>query len=153
MRSGSPRAAQAALVIVLLLLGYYWWSHVGPPAEMVHDHPVEQGTGQSDVQNPDGGTDPTSGLELVRVSVLPPEAAETIDLIKSAGPFPYERDGVTFGNFEGILPERSRGYYREYTVPTPGSADRGARRIVVGSEGEYYWTSDHYRTFQRIENP
>lgn len=97
-----------------------------------------------------GATDPVSGLAWVDLAALPPEAADTVDLIDAGGPFPYEEDDGTFGNFEGILPEQPRGYYREYTVETPGSNDRGARRIVAGSEGELYWTADHYQSFERI---
>jgi ribonuclease T1 len=85
-----------------------------------------------------------------RASALPAEARQTLALIKAGGPFPYQRDGSVFGNREGLLPERSRGYYREYTVKTPGAKDRGARRIVAGRGGEYYYTGDHYRSFQRI---
>jgi ribonuclease T1 len=81
---------------------------------------------------------------------LPPEAGQTLQLIRSAGPFPYQQDGRIFGNREGLLPRRSRGYYREYTVKTPGARDRGARRIIVGRGGELYYTEDHYRSFRRI---
>ncbi|MBI4996013.1 MAG: guanyl-specific ribonuclease Sa [Rhodocyclales bacterium] len=81
---------------------------------------------------------------------LPPEARTTLQLIAQGGPFPYRRDGVTFGNYEKLLPQRPRGYYREYTVPTPGARNRGARRIVAGKHGERYYTDDHYRTFRRI---
>lgn len=81
---------------------------------------------------------------------LPREARETLRLIKRGGPFPYARDGSIFNNFERHLPIRKRGYYREYTVPTPGRRDRGARRIVAGENGEYYYTEDHYRTFRRV---
>jgi len=72
-------------------------------------------------------------------------------LIDQGGPFPYpDKDGSTFGNFEGLLPDHPRGYYAEYTVVTPGSSDRGARRIITGDGGEYYWTEDHYASFARI---
>ena len=81
---------------------------------------------------------------------LPREAVETLALIKKGGPFPYERDGVTFGNREKMLPLRERGWYREYTVKTPGAKDRGARRIVAGRDGRLYYTDDHYRSFKRI---
>ncbi len=81
---------------------------------------------------------------------LPPEARDTLRLIASGGPFLYRRDGVVFANREHRLPERPRGYYREYTVPTPGARDRGARRIIAGASREYYYTGDHYRTFRRI---
>ncbi len=99
-------------------------------------------------------------IEAVRLADLPPEARQTLALIKQGGPFPYPRkDGSIFGNYEKALPERPRGYYREYTVPTPGSRDRGARRIIAGSgrngdaatSREYYFTADHYRTFRRIQ--
>ena len=86
----------------------------------------------------------------IAVHELPPEARETLALIRSGGPFPYARDGVVFNNREGLLPKRERGYYREYTVKTPGSRDRGARRIVAGRAGELYYTHDHYRSFRRI---
>jgi ribonuclease T1 len=86
----------------------------------------------------------------VAVEKLPYEARETLALIRAGGPFPYPRDGAVFGNREGHLPKRERGHYREYTVKTPGAKDRGARRIVVGKGGEYYYTDDHYRSFRRI---
>lgn len=81
---------------------------------------------------------------------LPREALETIALIRKGGPFPYPRDGVTFGNREKLLPARARGWYREYTVRTPGERTRGARRIVAGRDGTLYYTDDHYRSFRRI---
>lgn len=81
---------------------------------------------------------------------LPAEAIETIALIRQGGPFPHQRDGVTFGNREKLLPARERGWYREYTVKTPGARDRGARRIVAGRDGTLYYTDDHYRSFKRI---
>ncbi|MBK8337650.1 MAG: ribonuclease [Sterolibacteriaceae bacterium] len=89
---------------------------------------------------------------------LPPEARETLARIRNGGPYPFHRDGATFQNRERRLPERPRGYYREFTVETPGSRDRGARRIVAGTgstgnvqtSGEYYYTDDHYRSFRRI---
>ena len=86
----------------------------------------------------------------ISATELPPEARQTLARIKSGGPFPYTKDGSLFGNREGLLPKRSRGYYREYTVKTPGARDRGARRIVTGIPGEYYYTDDHYRSFKRI---
>ena len=88
--------------------------------------------------------------DQVRVSELPREAQKTLRLIRKDGPFPYHRDGATFSNFERRLPQKERGYYKEYTVPTPGGRDRGARRIVAGREGELYFTDDHYQTFRRI---
>lgn len=84
---------------------------------------------------------------------LPPEALETLALIRRGGPYPYRKDGTTFHNRERLLPAAARGYYREYTVPTPGSPDRGARRIVTGGDppAVFYYTADHYRSFRRIE--
>jgi len=82
---------------------------------------------------------------------LPPEARTTLQLIESGGPFPYSRDGVVFGNYEKRLPQKKRGYYHEYTVPTPGMKTRGARRIIAGNEGERYYTADHYNSFRRIQ--
>lgn len=82
---------------------------------------------------------------------LPPEARATIALIRRGGPFPYRRDGVVFENRERRLPGRPRGHYREYTVPTPGSRDRGPRRMVAGADGALYWSPDHYRSFRRVE--
>jgi len=96
------------------------------------------------------GTDPDSGLPTISLSDLPAEAGQTLALIEAGGPFPYGEDGATFGNFEGLLPAADQGYYQEFTVETPGSADRGARRIVAGLEGELYWTADHYSSFERI---
>jgi ribonuclease T1 len=95
--------------------------------------------------------DPESGLPVIALAALPPEAAATTALIDAGGPFPYDQDGAVFENREGLLPTRERGFYREYTVPTPGSDDRGARRIVAGADGEMYWTADHYDSFAWID--
>jgi ribonuclease T1 len=89
-------------------------------------------------------------IAVVNTADLPKEARATLTLIKQGGPFPYPRDGSVFGNFERRLPPRQPGYYKEYTVPTPGARDRGARRIVAGGQGEYYYTGDHYKSFRRI---
>ena len=90
----------------------------------------------------------------VTVDALPHEAAHTLQVIRNGGPFPYSRDGVVFGNRERILPMRPRGYYREYTVTTPGSRYRGAQRIVCGGEQrsarDCWYSNDHYQSFQRI---
>lgn len=84
---------------------------------------------------------------------FPPEAWQTLELIERGGPFPYRKDGTTFFNREGLLPKKARGYYREYTVPTPGARDRGARRIVTGGDPPevFFYTADHYRSFRRME--
>jgi ribonuclease T1 len=96
-----------------------------------------------------GTSTPTSSATVVAAS-LPAEARQTLALIDRGGPFPYDRDGVVFENREGLLPHHDTGYYHEYTVPIPGSPDRGARRIITGSDGELYYTGDHYRSFERI---
>ena len=83
---------------------------------------------------------------------LPAEAQQTIALVRKGGPYPYTRDGIVFGNFEKLLPVHERGYYREYTVPTPGVRSRGARRIVAGGGGELYYTDDHYKSFRRVRD-
>lgn len=104
-------------------------------------------------------TDRGEAIVAVRLADLPAEARQTLQLIQQGGPFPYpHKDGSSFGNFERRLPLQARGYYREYTVPTPGRRDRGPRRIVAGSgrsgdvasSGEYYYSADHYRSFRRI---
>lgn len=89
-------------------------------------------------------------LSIISFNDLPIEAKHTLQLIKVGGPFPYWQDDVIFGNFEKRLPIEPHGYYREYTVPTPGSRDRGKRRIVA-SPYEYYYTSDHYNSFWLIK--
>ena len=95
----------------------------------------------------------------IALADLPKEAKATHSLILKGGPFPYPKDGVTFGNFEGNLPKQKRGYYREFTVPTPGARNRGARRIVCGAEirqwssnapAACWYTGDHYQSFQKI---
>jgi ribonuclease T1 len=91
-----------------------------------------------------------SGLPAISESALPAEARRTLALIRKGGPYPYSQDDQTFGNFERILPRKASGYYREYTVPTPGTPDRGARRIIAGGGGEKYYTQDHYDSFKFI---
>lgn len=88
--------------------------------------------------------------QTVSVSQLPPQARTTLHLIARGGPFPYSHDGIVFENREGMLPDEPYGYYHEYTVVTPGSPDRGARRIITAKNGTDYYTSDHYESFERI---
>jgi ribonuclease T1 len=87
----------------------------------------------------------------VRLADLPLEARQAVALIRKGGPYPYARDGAVFVNREGALPRQKRGYYREYTVKTPGERTRGARRIIWGAGGEFYYTDDHYNHFVRIK--
>jgi ribonuclease T1 len=141
-----------AILVALVALGW-WWSQNRDTAPSTQPDSSDRTSTHSSApgkQSGSSGTDSASGLRWVTVADLPGEAGETLGLIDSDGPFPYDRDGVVFGNFEGILPDHQRGYYHEYTVPTPGEGDRGARRIVTGGPGEYYWTGDHYASFERI---
>ena len=89
-------------------------------------------------------------IREIAYNALPREAQHTLQIIRRGGPYPYERDGAVFGNYERLLPQRGRGHYHEYTVPTPGATNRGARRIVSSGDGEYYYSDDHYRSFKRI---
>jgi ribonuclease T1 len=84
------------------------------------------------------------------VAQLPKQGVDTLRLIASDGPFPYSQDGVTFSNREGLLPQHKSGWYREYTVITPGSSDRGARRIIAGEDGARFYTDDHYASFREV---
>ena len=107
------------------------------------------------VSTPVESRGPVDGVATVALAALPAEAQHTQRLIEAGGPFPFPKDGTVFGNFERQLPRRERGYYREYTVPTPGARNRGARRIVCGGAqptrpDACYYTGDHYVSFQRI---
>ncbi len=97
-----------------------------------------------------GDVDDETGLPWVLEDDLQVFAQGTLALIDQGGPYPYDRDGVVFENREGILPDESRGYYHEYTVVEPGADNRGPERIVTGEGGEFYYTEDHYESFQRI---
>lgn len=105
------------------------------------------------------GNDPKPGPSVTApaspgtpLSGLPVQVRQTVGVIDKGGPFPYpHNDGVVFHNDEHLLPREADGYYHEYTVPTPGSSDRGARRIVTGRAGEFYYTADHYEHFVRID--
>ena len=147
-----------ALLGVALVVSNGFQPRIGDPAPAVSGTPAASGTpAHSRSPAPSGPPVPSvsgvpnpSGLATVRESQLPAEGRRTLALIRQGGPFPYERDGANFGNFERILPRKSRGYYKEYTIPTPGESDRGARRIVAGKGGEKYYTPDHYESFTFI---
>jgi guanyl-specific ribonuclease Sa len=126
------RIAVAALIALagLLLLG------VGP-ANALSDRPAVT----------------AASISACSLADLPAQATDTVHLIQTGGPFPYPKnDGVVFDNREGILPAESASYYHEYTVPTPGASNRGTRRIITGSQNEYYYTGDHYATFCKISD-
>jgi len=91
-----------------------------------------------------------SGLRTMLVSQLPKQGVDTLRLVASDGPFPFSKDGVTFSNREGLLPQHASGWYREFTVITPGSSDRGARRIIAGDDGGRFYTDDHYASFREV---
>jgi ribonuclease T1 len=93
---------------------------------------------------------PRSGLPAIPVGDLPREALAVLDQVEAGGPYEYRQDGQTFQNRERILPAQPPGFYREFTVETPGSYDRGARRLVVGSDGVVFYTSDHYQSFREV---
>ena len=119
-----------------------WGSVVGLTAALLVGAPVQ-------------ARGPMDNLGTVALATLPPEARTTHRLILSGGPFPYRKDGTVFGNRERLLPRAERGFYREYTVPTPGSPDRGARRIVCGGDRPKapeacFYTADHYASFKLI---
>jgi ribonuclease T1 len=137
-RARRPLVALVAL-IVALAVGY------GIKAARSDDpaKPSRSGTAAQQTQ---------FGRAGVPLSSLPVQVATTVHLIERGGPFPYPRnDGVVFHNAEHHLPSQSDGYYREYTVPTPKSPDRGAARIITGSSGEFWYTADHYESFTRVD--
>ena len=127
--------------LLALAIGAFWQQR-----NRSEDPETSQQTTQA--QNP---TPAQNGREKVRPAEESMELQKTLALIARGGPFPYRNDGAVFANREGRLPQREPGYYREYTVVTPGAKDRGARRVVRGNGGELYYTRDHYRTFLRFD--
>ena len=130
-------------------------------SERANDRNPDRASGRGDRAS-DRSSDRASrqggdGMGTVAVADLPDEARRTLALIREGGPYPYEKDGTVFGNYERKLPRQRRGYYTEYTVRTPQIRSRGARRIIAGGRDgrptEFYYTDDHYQTFRRIEFP
>lgn len=147
MSDVTPRSVKtllAVLVTVLGLFGLTTTTFAAPAPET----PAQVTTVTALAQPVCGDT---SGYELVPLGDLPPEATDTVELIEQGGPFPYPQDGTVFQNREELLPDCELGYYHEYTVETPGSPDRGARRIVTGSAGEHFYTEDHYASFVLVD--
>jgi ribonuclease T1 len=132
-RASLTGALLAGLVLVVALLVVF----LQPPA-VAPPGPTGRPAGAT--------TDPDSGLRVVSLAALPVEARDTVARIDRGGPFRYAKDGAVFGNRERLLPARPNGFYREYTVPTPGEDDRGARRIVTGDD-QLFYTADHYASF------
>mgnify|MGYP000931732888 FL=1 len=151
-------------LVLVLLVALVWVWRGGPSAAPSGTPSVARSAGvaitkattRATTKVPASGStndsiDRESGLRWVAESALPKEARTTLELIRAGGPYPYPRnDDQTFSNRESTLPNRASGYYREYTVVTPGSGDRGARRIIRGREGELYYTDDHYGSFRRV---
>ena len=139
MPEGRPTGDRSLLpllvvgLMAVMLAGCTWLAAAAPTSGVTERPTIALPAGF------DGGS--------VAVEDLPPEAIDTLGHIADGGPFPYDQDGVVFLNRERLLPDQARGYYHEYTVETPGSPDRGARRIVTGDAGERYYTDDHYETF------
>ncbi len=131
-----------AMAVVVALLSWYVQGNAGTTSS--------PDTSELGADASVGATDPVSGLPWMSVQELPEEGRMMLTRIDAGGPFPQSRDAITFENREDLLPDERRGYYREYTVATPGSADRGARRIVAGAGDEFYYTDDHYDSFRRI---
>lgn len=144
----TPFARRLAGLVGLILVGcLVWWSTSGDPSDGT---PTSSATATATATAAAQTMAPgMPSLEDFTISIgdLPPEAVDVLGAIEAGGPYAYARDGSVFGNREKLLPLRGRGYYREYTVPTPGSPDRGARRLVVGGGGEVYYSADHYQTF------
>ena len=137
------------------------WTRDRAP-ERSNDRNPDRASGKASDRASDRSSDRASrqggdGLGTVAVGDLPAEARQTLALIREGGPYPYEKDGTVFGNYERKLPRQRRGYYTEYTVRTPQVRSRGARRIIAGGRDgrptECYYTDDHYQTFRRIEFP
>jgi ribonuclease T1 len=137
------RAVGVVLVLLLLAVAGYLAGTTGADGPTVAAPPTA-----SDPATRFGNA---AGLPVVDLARLPVEAQRTVALIDRGGPFPYAKDGAVFGNRERRLPVQRSGYYREYTVPTPGSDDRGARRVIAGDDGrQLFYTADHYASFVRI---
>lgn len=139
----SRRRINAALIGLLLLVAGAWL--VQHTVSGQHDAPGLRPADRASTVSSQ------AGLPVRALSELPPQAAQTWRLIQAAGPFPYRQDGVTFGNRERRLPSRPSGFYHEYTVPTPGESDRGARRLITGGSAELYYTADHYVSFVMVD--
>ncbi|MDN5760830.1 MAG: ribonuclease [Microlunatus sp.] len=143
-------AATAVALAVVLALVYL---QPGGETEVADSPAAPPSTAPTASRTATSAATPSSldNLPWVNLADLPREAQRTVALIEAGGPFPYGKDGSTFNNFEGVLPTEPRGYYREYTVPTPGEQTRGARRIVTGDrDRDLFYTADHYDTFARI---
>ncbi|WP_232663009.1 ribonuclease domain-containing protein [Pseudonocardia sp. TRM90224] len=149
----------AGLVLVVAVIGVAFLVRPAGPvpagADPAAARTAVQGTAQAPAGcgpvAPDVPGAAESGLPVQPLCALPPEAAQVWKQIVAGGPFRYDRDGITFRNRERLLPRKPDGFYREYTVPTPGESDRGARRLVTGKDREVYYTADHYESFVVVD--
>ena len=149
-----PALRVPSWLVVVLVVGTLalLWGLARPDAEVsVAPPPMASSSTASAPEGSGAARTPDSGLPRIAESDLPAEATVTLRLVRSDGPFPFDEDDEVFGNREGLLPERPRGYYREFTVETPGEDDRGPRRLVEGRGGDLYWTTDHYASFRQVE--
>jgi ribonuclease T1 len=139
------------ILVALLVLGLWLWTQQRVPSSVPSGAPADA-SGQV-LSAPAGSTGDTVATASSLPAFLPVEAHEVLERIAQGGPFEYRQDGGVFQNREQRLPAQPRGYYHEYTVETPGSSDRGARRIITGGEPphEYWYTDDHYRSFRRFQ--
>lgn len=161
-RSGRSGRSMGSIVVTVLVALAVWYFNGGLENLGNQSGNTSPSTAQTQQNTQSGGlveansnrtlsdSNAPSGMPLIHIEELPPEARDTINLIWSDGPYPFDKDDTTFQNREGYLPDEPRGYYREYTVITPGLDHRGARRIVAGADGELYYTSDHYDSFSWV---
>ena len=144
-----PRSVLLALACLLTVLGGCGAANApartSAPGATLGATPGATATARATPGLPDGFRGGT-----ITVAQLPADGRATLALIAAGGPYPYSQDGVVFQNREGLLPARPRGMYHEYTVKTPGSPDRGARRLIIGGAGERYYTDDHYDSFRFV---
>ena len=158
---GKPGTPRSWIWLVAALCLFGMWQllerEAGPGMPPIADTQPAPDTGPGAARDTAATPQQARGDTGIRMdpalAFLPPEAHATLALIDRGGPFPHRQDGTTFQNRERLLPAKPRGYYREYTVPTPGSRDRGARRIVAGGNPPevFYYTADHYSSFRQIE--
>lgn len=162
-RTRGPRNAVVAVALLALVLvvvltrlvggGSEGSGSVGPGASASAAPSASDTSRSRPTRGPSAAAtrDPETGLRVVALSSLPRQAQQTVALIDRGGPFPYRQDGATFGNRERRLPSHPNGWYREYTVVTPGEDDRGPRRIVTGDDDrQVFYTADHYDSFVRV---
>lgn len=144
----------AWIIVALAVLALWAWQQRTPSAVVAHAPSSTQALPRG-AAPPGESTRDTAGDTTRWPAWLPPEALDTLQRIERGGPFAHRQDGAIFQNRERLLPRQPRGYYHEYTVETPGSRDRGARRIISGGEPprEYFYSDDHYRSFRRFLPP